>query len=105
MSRVVERVIETPAGEVGVRATHGEIVVRWFCGATRGFTAPDLQQAIEDLELLGSYPDVWLDGCDSAGRRFMAQLADDVLYVTDGVPARDAGVSWKALKRTLRKMG
>lgn len=104
MSRCVERVIDTTAGIVGVRAEGMSLTVRWFCGEMRAFNAADLERLIEDIELLAGYPDVWLHACDTSGRRFYAQLEDGELFVNDHAMKVNS-VPWKSLKKTLAKMG
>ena len=106
MSRVVERAIDTHDGrEVGVRADLYDLVtVRWVCGDKRSFRKGDeLAGVISSLEALADQPDVWLDLRDHNNNRFVAQIVDGELYAGDS-PGTDGGsVSWKALKKALRK--
>lgn len=106
-SRIVERAIDAGKwGEVGVRAERdGYIIVRWLCGDAREFTVEDLEGVMTDIELLRQYPDVWFATTDSHGRRFAARVVDGVLYA-DSAPRPGEGgscVSWKALRKALRK--
>jgi hypothetical protein len=104
-SRVVERAIEVEDGtRIGVRAQPGRIVVRWFCGEKRSFSPEQLAHTIGDLELLEPYPDVWVECVDSDGCAFMAQLRDGELHANQ-LPIEGGHVPWRALKKTLKKMG
>lgn len=106
-TRVVERAVDAGEhGEVGVRREkNDDIVVRWLCGDKRVFNATDAEQAVDDLELLEAFPDVWLELMDSNNSAFVARIVDGELYADAVLRAEpeQRRVPWKALRKAVRK--
>jgi hypothetical protein len=104
--RIVERAVDSPDGRtVGVRRAifSSEIIVKWLCGDKREFSAQDLQDTIDYLDLLKEYPGVWLAHQDSSGHRFMARIVDGMLEADTTAFGDGASVSWDDLKTALHK--
>lgn len=82
------------------------IRVTWPCGTARSFRRERIDMLIEEVELTaGAFPDVCMCSEDAQNQSFAVRMADGQIHADTNASygVQTPGVSWKALKKALRR--
>lgn len=94
-------VIHADTDTVSVDRVDNDVQVTWVCGATRRFTPDELKAAIEHMETVGTFADVWCRQSDSSDHTFYGRLEKGQFYADERVSSDPHHVPWAQFKKAL----
>jgi predicted RNA-binding Zn-ribbon protein involved in translation (DUF1610 family) len=94
-------------GEVRVEWAGERIVVRWFCGAERSFTAEDLRAALDNVVTVCELGDVWVHDRDTRLHSYSARVFNGDgparFYGGEGYGTDNGSLPWEPFKAALEQ--